>query len=116
MPWFNFEVMLMFRATLLAILLVGSASGARAADRNVDIVNTTGQTMIKFYASVTKSGSWEENILGNDSLDNGDTQSINIDDGSGKCVFDFKAVFKSGDTAEKRGVNVCEISTFTFSR
>ena len=31
------------------------------------------------------------------------------------CVFDFKAVFKGGASAEKRGVNVCQISTFTFT-
>ena len=98
------------------LTLFATIAPACAADRNVDILNQTGQTMMQFYASVTKSNSWEENILGNDSLDDGDTQSVNIDDGSGKCVFDFKAVFKSGASAEKRGVNVCEISTFTFHK
>lgn len=89
---------------------------AHAADRNVDLVNKTGMTMTAFYASVTNANSWEENILGNDSLDDGDTQPIDINDGSGKCVFDFKATFKNGSTVEKRGVNVCQISTFTFTR
>ncbi len=104
--------------TRMAVILtlLATIAPARAADRNVDILNQTGQTMMQFYASVTKSNSWEENILGNDSLDDGDTQSVNIDDGSGKCVFDFKAVFKGGASAEKRGVNVCEISTFTFHK
>ena len=100
----------------VALTLLATIAPAHAADRNVDILNQTGQTMMQFYASVTRSNSWEENILGNDSLDDGDTQSVNIDDGSGKCVFDFKAVFRGGATAEKRGVNVCEISTFTFHK
>ncbi len=89
---------------------------AHAADRNVDIVNKTGMTMTAFYASVTNANSWEENILGNDNLADGDTQPVDIDDGSGKCVFDFKAVFKGGGSAEKRGINVCQVSTFTFTR
>ncbi len=106
----------MIRAMIAAVLVTGFASGAWAADRHVDIVNNTGRTMVQFYASVTRSDSWEENIIGRDSLDDGDTQTVDIDDGSGKCVFDFKAVFKGGATAEKRGVNVCQVSTFTFTR
>ena len=101
---------------LVATALSLTAFAANAADCNVDIFNQTGFTMTKFYASITKSNSWEENILGHDSLDDGDTQSIDIDDGSGKCVFDFKAVFKGGATSEKRGVNVCAITAFTFTR
>ena len=107
---------MLIRLALIVTALSLPAFGARAADRNVDILNRTGLTMTKFYASVTRSNSWEENILGNDNLADGDTQSVDIDDGSGKCVFDFKAEFKGGATAEKRGINVCEISTFTFSR
>ena len=99
--------------TAAAVLLTVSAN---AADRNVDIVNKTGMTMTAFYASITNANSWEENILGNDNLADGETQPVDIDDGSGKCVFDFKAVFKGGGTAERRGVNVCQISTFTFTR
>ena len=101
--------------TLAAAAMLVTFS-AHAADRNVDIVNKTGMTMTAFYASATNANTWEENILGNDNLADGDTQSINIDDGSGKCVFDFKATFKGGGTAEKRGVNVCQVSTFTFTR
>jgi hypothetical protein len=98
------------------MMLLAAGVSANAADRNVDIVNKTGLTMTQFYASVTNADSWEDNILGSDALENGDTQPVDINDGSGKCVFDFKAVFKGGATAEKRGINVCQISTFTFSK
>ena len=104
------------RFIAVAAMAMLAAFSAHAADRNVDLINKTGLTMTAFYASVTNANSWEENILGNDSLDDGDTQPVDVNDGSGKCVFDFKAVFKNGSTAEKRGVNVCQISTFTFTR
>jgi len=40
---------------------------------------------------------------------------INIDDGTGYCVFDFKAVFDDGEELEKYGNNVCELSEFNYT-
>ncbi len=89
---------------------------ATAADRTVEIINETGQTMTEFYASVGSTNSWEEDILEDDTLEEGDSVDMNIDDGSGKCIYDFRAVFESGAEVVKRGVNVCQISTFRFTR
>jgi hypothetical protein len=89
---------------------------ASAADRSVEVVNKTGQTMVEFYASVANADTWEEDILGDDILQDDEAVDVNVDDGSGKCVYDFRAVFESGAEAVKRGVNVCQISTFTFTR
>jgi hypothetical protein len=58
----------------------------------------------------------EEDILGVDVLANGDTVEVNIDDGTGKCRFDFKAVFQSGAELVRNNINVCQISTFTYTR
>lgn len=102
-------------SSIAAAFLLAPVS-AFAADRVVEIVNKTGRTMIEFYASVTSTNSWEEDILGDDTLDDDDSVDINIDDGSGKCIYDFRAVFEGGSEAVKRGVNVCEIATFTFTR
>lgn len=99
----------------LSVLLSASA-GAYAADRVVEVTNKTGQTMVEFYASVTSTNSWEEDILDEDVLEDGDSVDVNVDDGSGKCIYDFRAIFESGAEAIKRGVNVCQISTFTFTR
>lgn len=107
-------IKLIATATLAGFLF--APGFAFAADRTVEVFNKTGQTMIEFYASVTNADSWEEDILGDDTLDDGDSVDVNVDDGSGKCVYDFRAVFESGAEAVKRGVNVCAISTFTFVR
>ena len=105
-----------FILSFFAAVFLLAPYGASAADRVVEIINETGQTMTEFYASVTSTDSWEEDILGDDVLDDGESVDVNIDDGSGKCVYDFRAVFKSGAEAVKRGVNVCQISTFRFTR
>ncbi len=99
---------------LLSVLSLGWAVSASAADRNVDIVNNSGHTMVHFYASNSHTDSWEEDILGHDKLANGDTQPVDINDGTGACVFDFKAVFSDGTQSIRRGINVCKVGSFTY--
>lgn len=104
------------RVSLLLATMVMSATVARAADRRVEIVNKTGMTLTHFYASNSGTSDWEEDILGRGTLDDGDSVVININDGTGACKFDFKAVFESGQSLEKGGIDVCQISTYTYTR
>lgn len=86
-----------------------------SANRNVQIVNNTGFTMTNFYGSNAGANSWQEDILGVDVLPSGSSVSINFDDGTGFCTFDFKAVFSDGDSVIQPNVDVCTIGTFTFN-
>lgn len=106
--------------TLAAACLVFFAGAiatptASAADRHVKIVNATSHTIVRFYASRTSTNSWEEDILGDNTLSSGHSANINIDDGSGACVYDFKAVFDDGDELVRSEVNVCQISSYTYT-
>ena len=49
-------------------------------------------------------------------LENGETVNVNIDDGTGKCRFDFKAVFQNGQELVRKNINVCEVGSFTYRR
>ena len=91
-----------------------AASQAQALDRHVDIVNSTNDTIERFYASNVDEDDWEEDILGDDILGPGRAVTVNFDDDSGYCMFDFKAVFSDGDVLVRRRVNVCEISSYTY--
>ncbi|WP_245259071.1 hypothetical protein [Salinarimonas rosea] len=97
-----------------ALLLGLVPSAALAQNRVVEIVNRTGVTMMEFYASNVDRSTWEEDILGADVLGSGSSVDVDIDDGSGQCLFDFRAVFADGDEVVDEAVNVCEISTFTY--
>ena len=105
-------------STLAACGLFAAATitAASAADRRVDIINKTGLAMTEFYASNTGTNEWEEDILGLDVLENGETVNVNIDDGTGKCRFDFKAVFQGGQELVRKNINVCEIESFTYRK
>jgi hypothetical protein len=104
----------LFAAAFVAASLVGAAS-AQAEDRHVRIINETSHTMVHFYASNVARKSWEEDILGRDVVKPGDDVTINIDDGSGHCKFDFLAVFDDGDKLERRGIDVCKIPYYRYT-
>lgn len=100
---------------LIASAIVMVSSSAQADDRHVTIVNETDNTMVRFYASNAGKTSWEEDILGSRVLKPGQSVRINVDDGSGACVYDFRADFNDGDKLTRNGINVCEIGTYRYT-
>ncbi len=84
-----------------------SAGSDDGKDRRIDLVNDTNVTMTEFYASNIDSDSWEEDILDGSYLRPGKKFEINIDDGTGYCLFDLKAVFADGDVVTENDFNVC---------
>jgi hypothetical protein len=48
-------------------------------------------------------------------LEPGQDTMINIDDGTGHCHYDFKAVFDDGDVLERHDINVCEIGSYRYT-
>jgi hypothetical protein len=101
-------------ALALAILALGVVQ-ASALDRRVRINNNSSYDIIEFYASNTGSNSWQEDILGKDILPAGSSVMINIDDGTGYCKYDFRAVFEDSDEVTSTDNNVCELSDFSFT-
>lgn len=90
------------------------ATTALAANREVTIVNKTGYDIVEFYGSNKGTQSWEEDILGEYLLPHGESVTVEFDDGSGYCIFDFLAVFEDGDRVVQEGVDICKVGTFTF--
>ncbi len=102
------------RSGLIAATIGLSAQPVLAQDRRVKIINNTGYTITRFYGSNQGSQSWKEDILGSEVLYSGYSIVIDFDDGSGYCMFDFKAVFDDGDELVKKGLNVCELIEYTY--
>jgi hypothetical protein len=98
--------------TLVAFAVATSAS---AEDRRVKIINETSVAITHFYGSNAGSGSWEEDILGQDTLAPNQSVIINFDDVSGYCKFDFKVKFSDGDEVIREGVDVCESTVYRLS-
>ncbi|NJM99762.1 MAG: hypothetical protein HC800_23825, partial [Phormidesmis sp. RL_2_1] len=58
--------------------------------------------------------SWEEDILGNDILSAYSSIQISIDDNRAICYYDFKAIFSDGAETTHYGIDVCDLSRYTF--
>jgi hypothetical protein len=101
----------LFLATLVVALSMLDI--AAAEDRRVRIINDTNVTLTRFYASNANRRSWEEDILGSSVLPAGRSVMINIDDRTGACMFDFRAVLSNGRVIESYGMNVCRITSWT---
>jgi hypothetical protein len=107
------RTVLMLASAALAAALVATPALADA-NKKVKIINETRHDMVQFHASRVGTNDWEEDILGQDTLEVGKSVTVNFgtDD---YCLYDFLGVFDDGDKVEKRRINVCEISSFRFT-
>lgn len=78
----------------LLLLFSGSAS---AFSGYVEVTNNTGYDIYYLYVSPAKSDSWEEDVLGDDILADGETVRVNVRKQK-SSVFDIRAEDEDGDT------------------
>lgn len=78
------------------------------------IVNRSSQTITQLYASNSGQTKWGGQIL-DYVIPPGRTQTVNFDDGTGACIFDFKAITRQGNKVEKYRMNVCVLETWTIT-
>lgn len=95
---------------------VSAAQSRDGMNRRVRIHNNTGWTMLRFYASDSRITSWQEDMLGRSTLAAGRSIMMNIDDGSGACLYDFRAEFTNGQVLTRFNVNVCRIADYYYTR
>ena len=104
------------QAILVAASLSALIAGpALAEDRRVKVINETDHTIVQLYASNVGANDWEEDILGQEMLRPGQAVTINVDDGTGYCKYDFKAVFSDGDVLIRQGIDVCQVSVYRYT-
>lgn len=77
--------------------------------------NETSQTMTHFYASPSYVNSWEDDIFGPDVLLTNESFWITIQDNRETCQYDFLAVFSDGSESTHYGINICNLSEYTFN-
>lgn len=103
-------------AAMAGIVAVTLAVSAMAADRTVLVFNESRNTMIEFRASNAGQKRFGPDILP-EYIGPGGSVWIDFNDRTGYCKFDFRATFTDGRRVwdvDKYGVNVCEISDFTY--
>ncbi len=106
---------------IAAVALVGALALSACAsttsgsyNRVMDITNKTGVTMTKFYASNTGQNTWGPDQLGSSVLRSGKYMTIDFDDGTGSCYYDFRANFADGDVVTNSDINVCAETSWNY--
>ncbi len=102
------KLMMFFLFSVTALLpLPGLADGKQ----NFSLENRTGYKISEVYVSPGKASTWEEDVLGDGELANGETVAIRFSRSDKSCNWDLKVVYDDGDTSEWEDFNLCKIST-----
>ena len=82
-------------------------------NRDVTLINQTGDTIMYLYWSNSNESNWgPARSVG---LGDGQALPATVDDGSGACIFDFRAETAGGGEFERRNVNVCSVYEIYFN-
>lgn len=92
----------------------GTAAGGQA-QQDFTISNYSGHTIASVQLSPTSENSWGQNILGGDTLANGESAQINFYRGETQCVWDIKATYDDGGITDMRNVNLCEVASVALT-
>jgi len=101
-------------ALAIIALFITASVFARGGKQDFILHNQTGVEINSLYVSPHDSNDWEEDILGQDTLANGDSVKITFDDHEKKVHWDLKITDKDGNSLEWADLNLIEISELTI--
>lgn len=103
-------------AAALALSLAAPASQALAqAQQNFALVNRTGYQINEVYVSPTAADQWGRDILGDGVMPNNQRRNITFPQRTQACMFDIRIVYADNERAERRNVNLCQVSVVTLT-
>jgi hypothetical protein len=96
----------------LSMLLIPTAFTQGRQD--FTLVNDTGVTINELYVSPHSSNEWEEDVLGQDQLADGESVNIHFSRSEKAAKWDLKVTDKEGNSIEWANLNLLEISKVTL--
>jgi hypothetical protein len=101
-------------ATLFTLALALPAL-AQDAKQDFTLVNKTGYELNKVYVSPSKSDDWEEDVLGRDTLSDGDIVDIKFHRATKTCSWDLKVVYTvDSSSAVWHDIDLCSVGKITI--
>jgi hypothetical protein len=94
---------------------VATGAGAETAGaQDFTLVNATGVEINAVHISPHSANDWEEDILGQDTLPNGQKVDIHFKRGEKAAMWDLRIEDKAGNPIEWENLNLLEISKLTL--
>ena len=98
----------------LALTLAAGIPLLRAGDQDFVLVNKTGYAIDEVYVAPANEKEWGEDIMGQDTLDNGDKVTIEFSHKEKECAWDMKIVFSDQEEAVWEDFDLCKVREITL--
>lgn len=99
---------------LCAVLALAAGVAAHQGKQDFVLVNKAGLVIAELYVAPSESDEWEEDVLGKDVLNQGESVTITFDKRAKACVYDIKTVDEDGDSVEWTGIDLCKAREVTI--
>ncbi|HEU0215888.1 MAG TPA: argininosuccinate lyase [Stellaceae bacterium] len=102
-------------AAVAAALAFAAPAGAQDAKQDFRLVNKTGYELKALYVSPSKSDDWEEDVLGQDTLDDGQAVNVHFSSKTKTCKWDLKVTYSDDDSsAVWHDIDLCSVEKITI--
>jgi hypothetical protein len=102
-------------AVFAAALAFAAPAGAEDAKQDFKLVNKTGYELKALYVSPAKSDDWEDDILGQDTLADGQSVNVHFSPKTHTCKWDLKVTYSDDDSnAVWQNIDLCSIEKITI--
>ncbi|WP_294621870.1 hypothetical protein [uncultured Bilophila sp.] len=101
-------------ASLAAVAVLGMAGQALALEKKINIFNGAQYDIYTLYLSPTNANAWEENVLKQGTLPNGDKVDVEVSRTENAEAWDIKVTNKAGETMTWIGVPLNKAGQITL--
>ena len=98
----------------LGFALVAGAVFLSAGDQDFVLVNKTGYDIDEVYVSPANAKHWGDDVMGKDTLDNGDKVTIQFSHKEKECDWDMKIAFTDKEEAVWEDFDLCKVREITL--
>ena len=105
------------KSLAMALVLAAAAwtAPAQAGTQDFTVLNNTGYPIEQLHVSASAKDEWEEDVLGADTLPDGERTRIRFTSDEDACLWDLKVTYEDGETAAWQGIDLCEVSVVALS-
>jgi hypothetical protein len=102
-------------AAFAAVLVFAVPAGAQDAKQDFKLVNKTGYELKALYVSPSKSDDWQDDVLGQDTLSDGEAVNIHFSPKAKTCQWDLKVTYSDDDSsAVWQKIDLCSVEKITI--
>jgi hypothetical protein len=94
---------------VLVVFALGAAPAAFAGTQDFTLINQTGVDIYSLYISESSNDDWEEDVLGEDTLPDGDRVDISFS-GRSACLWDMMVTDDEDGNVTWEGIDLCKSS------